>query len=98
MPRPCRSACVVPDFLRSSSAGSPFSDCDFFRQHLSAASTPSTAVSPLRHFIPSIMIEISRHPAASLRPELQIKVVGLGGAGLNALDRIQLDGLDLAEL
>ena len=44
------------------------------------------------------MIEISRHPAASLRPELQIKIVGLGGAGLNALDRIQLDGLDLAEL
>lgn len=44
------------------------------------------------------MIDISRHPAASLRSELQIKVVGLGGAGLNALDRIQLDGLDVAEL
>jgi len=44
------------------------------------------------------MIEISRHTQASLAPELQIKVAGLGGAGLSALDRIQLDGLDVAEL
>jgi cell division protein FtsZ len=30
--------------------------------------------------------------------ELRIRIVGLGGAGQNALDRIQLDGLDGAEL
>ena len=44
------------------------------------------------------MIEITRPPASSLVSQLPIKVVGLGGAGINALDRIQLDSLDGAEI
>ena len=44
------------------------------------------------------MIEIIRQSSAGLASRVPIKVVGLGGAGLNALDRIQLDGLDGAEL
>jgi cell division protein FtsZ len=44
------------------------------------------------------MIEIIRQSSASLASQIPIKVVGLGGAGLNALDRIQLDGLDGAEI
>lgn len=44
------------------------------------------------------MIEIQRQSASSLGMDLRIRVVGLGGAGQNALDRIQLDGLDSAEL
>jgi cell division protein FtsZ len=43
------------------------------------------------------MIEIQRQ-TNNMGLELRIKVVGLGGAGQNALDRIQLDGLDGAEL
>ncbi|MEO8353023.1 MAG: cell division protein FtsZ [Chthoniobacteraceae bacterium] len=45
------------------------------------------------------MIEISR-PSTTQQSaaDLQIKVIGLGGAGLNALDRIQLDGFAGAEL
>jgi cell division protein FtsZ len=43
------------------------------------------------------MIEIQRQ-SNNLGMELRIKIVGLGGAGQNALDRIQLDGLDGAEL
>jgi cell division protein FtsZ len=43
------------------------------------------------------MIEIQRK-SNNMGMELRIKIVGLGGAGQNALDRIQLDGLDGAEL
>jgi cell division protein FtsZ len=45
------------------------------------------------------MIELRRpqQPAAN-ETELCIKVLGLGGAGTNALDRILLDGFDSAEL
>lgn len=44
------------------------------------------------------MIEMPRSNHPGSQPDLNIKVVGLGGAGSNALDRIQLDGLDRAEL
>jgi cell division protein FtsZ len=44
------------------------------------------------------MIEIQRQSANKMDLELRIRIVGLGGAGQNALDRIQLDGLDGAEL
>lgn len=44
------------------------------------------------------MIEIQRQSTNSMGMELRIRVIGLGGAGQNALDRIQLDGLDCAEL
>jgi cell division protein FtsZ len=44
------------------------------------------------------MLDLQRLHAAGPAPELTIKVLGLGGAGLNALDRIQLDGLEAAEL
>lgn len=44
------------------------------------------------------MIEIQRQSTNSMGMELKVRVVGLGGAGQNALDRIQLDGLDGAEL
>src|SRR5687767_10548269 len=44
------------------------------------------------------MIEIQRQTSNHMGMELRIKVVGLGGAGQNALDRIQLDGLDGAEM
>jgi cell division protein FtsZ len=44
------------------------------------------------------MIEIQRQTSNHMGMELRIKVVGLGGAGQNALDRIQLDGLEGAEL
>ena len=44
------------------------------------------------------MIEITRNSASSAASPLPIKVVGLGGAGINALDRIQLDSLEGAEI
>jgi len=44
------------------------------------------------------MIEINRQSSNSMGIELRIKIIGLGGAGQNALDRLQLDGLDGAEL
>jgi len=44
------------------------------------------------------MIALPRSNTPGLHPELVIKIIGLGGAGANALDRIQLDGFDGAEL
>ncbi|MDQ3623385.1 MAG: cell division protein FtsZ, partial [Verrucomicrobiota bacterium] len=44
------------------------------------------------------MIEISRNHHASHDADIRIKILGLGGAGSNALDRIMLDGLECAEL
>ena len=44
------------------------------------------------------MIELRRSQPASNNSDLSIKILGLGGAGTNALDRILLDGLDGAEL
>jgi cell division protein FtsZ len=44
------------------------------------------------------MIEIQRQSANKMDLELRIRIVGLGGAGQNALDRIQLDGVNGAEL
>lgn len=44
------------------------------------------------------MIELPRSNQPGTPPELTIKVIGLGGAGTNALDRIQLDGFEGAEL
>ncbi len=43
------------------------------------------------------MIELPRH-ATTLRSDLRIKILGLGSAGANALDRIQLDGAEAFEL
>lgn len=42
------------------------------------------------------MIELPR--STSSTPELNIKIIGLGGAGANLLDRVQLDGLEGADL
>ena len=46
------------------------------------------------------MIQLSRNYSLPEREEeiIPIKVVGVGGAGSNALDRIVLDGMDKAEL
>ncbi|MEO7318567.1 MAG: cell division protein FtsZ, partial [Chthoniobacteraceae bacterium] len=44
------------------------------------------------------MIEIYRHHQATSETDLRIKILGLGGAGSNALDRILLDGFENAEL
>jgi cell division protein FtsZ len=44
------------------------------------------------------MIELPRSHSPGSTPEFTFKIIGLGGAGSNALDRIQLDGLDGAEL
>ena len=44
------------------------------------------------------MISIDRNRPTAAQPELRIKIVGLGGAGSNALDRIVLDGPPGAEL
>lgn len=44
------------------------------------------------------MIEIKRHHHATSETDLRIKILGLGGAGSNALDRILLDGFESAEL
>ncbi len=43
------------------------------------------------------MIEFERHRQQTI-PESAVKIVGLGGAGANMLDRIALDGIDGAEL
>jgi cell division protein FtsZ len=44
------------------------------------------------------MIELPRSNQSGSTADLSIKIIGLGGAGGNALDRIQLDGIDGAEL
>ncbi|HEV7869023.1 MAG TPA: cell division protein FtsZ [Chthoniobacteraceae bacterium] len=44
------------------------------------------------------MIDLQRHQLSAITPEFRIKVVGLGGAGCNALDRLVLDGVPGAEL
>src|ERR1700677_4471198 len=44
------------------------------------------------------MIQIHRNPSSVLSGDVSIKIIGLGGAGSNALDRIKLDGLAGAEL
>lgn len=44
------------------------------------------------------MIEINRHQQTTSDTDLRIKILGLGGAGSNALDRILLDGFENAEL
>ena len=46
------------------------------------------------------MIQLSRNYSLPEQQEetIPIKVIGIGGAGLNALDRIVLDGLDKADL
>ena len=44
------------------------------------------------------MIEIKRHHQTASENDLCIKILGLGGAGSNALDRILLDGFESAEL
>src|SRR6267142_1301041 len=46
------------------------------------------------------MIQLSKNYSLPERQEepIPIKVVGVGGAGSNALDRILLDGLDSADL
>ena len=43
------------------------------------------------------MIPIDRHRSTAASPDVRIKIVGLGGAGSNALDRIMLDGPPGAE-
>lgn len=43
------------------------------------------------------MIELPRNHHANA-PEPRVQILGLGGAGANALDRIQLDGVEGAEL
>ncbi|MEK6231880.1 MAG: hypothetical protein N2A42_08495 [Luteolibacter sp.] len=42
------------------------------------------------------MISYSRDPQQSI-PSSAVKIVGLGGAGANMLERIALDGLEGAE-
>jgi len=44
------------------------------------------------------MIQIHRNHSSVLSGDVRIKIIGLGGAGSNALDRIKLDGLAGAEL
>lgn len=44
------------------------------------------------------MIDLQRHLFNNSSTELRIKVVGLGGAGSNALDRLLIDGVPGAEL
>jgi cell division protein FtsZ len=46
------------------------------------------------------MIQLSHNYSLPERPEeiVPIKVVGVGGAGINALDRVMLDGIDKADL
>jgi len=43
------------------------------------------------------MISYSRDPQETI-PTSAVKIIGLGGAGANMLERIALDGLDGAEL
>lgn len=42
------------------------------------------------------MIHLPRSTAST--PELNIKIIGLGGAGANLIDRVQLDGIERADL
>ncbi|MEY2559615.1 MAG: cell division protein FtsZ, partial [Verrucomicrobiota bacterium] len=46
------------------------------------------------------MIQLSRNYSLpeKAEEEIPIKVVGVGGAGSNVLDRMMLDGLDKADL
>jgi cell division protein FtsZ len=44
------------------------------------------------------MIEINRHASPDPADQICVKIIGLGGAGLNALDRLVLDGIENAEL
>src|ERR1700704_2563579 len=46
------------------------------------------------------MIQLSRNYSLPEREEdiIPIKVIGVGGAGSNALDRVVLDGMDKADL
>lgn len=44
------------------------------------------------------MIDLQRQQSPSASAELRLKVIGLGGAGCNALDRLVLDGLPGAEI
>jgi cell division protein FtsZ len=44
------------------------------------------------------MIDLQRNYAAAKSAEVRVKVIGLGGAGSNALDRLMLDGVAGAEL
>jgi len=44
------------------------------------------------------MIPIHRNSSSALSGNVRIKIIGLGGAGCNALDRIKLDGLSGVEL
>src|SRR6476646_7732033 len=48
----------------------------------------------------NFMIQLSRNYSLPEREEdiIAIKVIGVGGAGSNALDRIMLDGLDKSDL
>jgi len=43
------------------------------------------------------MIEYQRDEQQTI-PDSQVKIVGVGGAGLNMLDRVALDGMQGAEL
>ena len=43
------------------------------------------------------MIEFPRDPQNTI-PSSSVKIVGLGGAGTNMLDRVVLDGMDGAEM
>ena len=43
------------------------------------------------------MIPYSRDPAKTIPPS-SVKIIGLGGAGANMLERIALDGLEGTEL
>ncbi len=44
------------------------------------------------------MMPINRNHSSAAQPDVRMRIVGLGGAGSNALDRITLDGLPGAEL
>ncbi len=44
------------------------------------------------------MIDLQRHHSSPATAETRIRIVGLGGAGSNALDRLMLDGVPGAEL
>ena len=43
------------------------------------------------------MIEYERNRQQTI-PESSVKIIGLGGAGTNMLDRVALDGIEGAEL
>lgn len=44
------------------------------------------------------MIDLQRHYSSSTPSDVRVRIVGLGGAGSNALDRLMLDGVTGAEL